>query len=424
MNLKLRQAPTTQEDWDALWIEVTETFSPGAPVQERDLFAGRIPQLQALMDAVYQRGRHGIVFGERGVGKTSLVNILALILQSPTRDVVTVKVNADPNDTFSSLWKKIFRRLNYEVKEDGQARIKTIADELPEVLSPDDVQIALSDFSPNQTPLLILDEFDRILDKEVTALVADTIKALSDYSVPATVIVVGVAEDVTALIRSHESVSRAFIQVRMPRMSQEELGEIIVQRYRKCGIDIDDSGLWKATFLSRGLPYYAQLLGMHAARRAIRNRTIHVSPQTIDEAMRDALDEIDQSIKEKYNTAVRGQRSDALYEAVLLACALAPTDELGGFQQSAVTWPLNRIVVDKNYQPSTFAFHMNALCEEARRRVLERYGEARNYRYRFTDPMMQPYCILKGLADGRITDEIANVFQHQRRLALSQADHP
>ncbi|HEU0200601.1 MAG TPA: hypothetical protein VFR86_09200 [Burkholderiaceae bacterium] len=37
----------------------------------------------------------------------------------------------------------------------------------------------------------------------------------------------------------------------------------------------------------------------------------------------------------------------------------------------------------------------------------------------FTDPMTQPFVILKGLADGRITDEIADVFASRRQLRLS-----
>jgi hypothetical protein len=76
-------------------------------------------------------------------------------------------------------------------------------------------------------------------------------------------------------------------------------------------------------------------------------------------------------------------------------------------------------VSGKNYAPATFAFHMNAFCTPQRQNVLDRLGEARNYRYRFSDPMMQPFVILKGLHDGRITDEIADIFATKRQLRLS-----
>lgn len=409
------------EDWRSAWEEITEAFSPGAPVQERELFAGRQDQLRTLLDTVKQRGRHAVVFGERGVGKTSLTNILGLLLRAPRRDVIAVKVNADPQDTFASLWRKVFKRLNYEsTRHGGEPVVRSIADDYAERLTPDDVQLELSNFGAHQVPLIVLDEFDRISDDNVTRLMADTIKALSDYSVNATVVLVGVAEDVTGLIKGHESVARSLIQVRMPRMSQDELGEIIQSRYRKCGVGIDDEALWKITFLSRGIPYYAHLLGMHSARAAINRRSLRVDTTSLEEAQKIAVSELDASIKDNYFAAVRSQRSeDTLFAPVLLACALAKIDELGAFQQAAVTEPLNRIVPGRNYKPSTFAFHMNAFCDPQRRRVLEKFGEPRNQRYRFTDPMLPPFVVVKGLADGLISDDVAEVFANRRQLRLS-----
>lgn len=408
------------EDWDLLWHEITEAFSPGAPVQERDLFAGRQEQLRTLVDTVHQRGRHAIVFGERGVGKTSLTNILSLMLRAPRREVIAVKVNADPKDSFHSLWRKVFKRMNYEVQRDGSPPVlRTIADDHPNQLTPDDVQLELSNFGPTQLPLIVLDEFDRIEDETVTRLTADTIKALSDYSVNATVVVVGVASDVTGLIKGHESIARSLVQIRMPRMSQDELGQIIVSRYRKCGLELDDEALWKMTFLARGIPYYAHLLGMHAARSAVQRKQRRIGRECVVDAEAAAVLELDASIKDAYFAAVRSQRSDdTLYAPVLLACALARTDELGAFQQTAVTAPLGRVLPGKNYAPSTFAFHMNAFCDPQRRRVLERFGEPRNQRYRFTDPLMPPFIVVKGLADGLISDDIAEVFENRRQLRL------
>lgn len=48
--------PRSPEEWAHLRAEITEAFSPGAPVQERDLFTGRAEQIALLEDAVNQRG--------------------------------------------------------------------------------------------------------------------------------------------------------------------------------------------------------------------------------------------------------------------------------------------------------------------------------------------------------------------------------
>jgi Cdc6-like AAA superfamily ATPase len=367
--------PTTPEDWSALRAEITEAFSPGAPVQERDLFSGRASQIASLEDSVNQRGRHAIVYGERGVGKTSLVNVLPLVIHRPNKELIYVRVNCDPTDTFVSLWKKVFKRMTYVTSTLEGPVTKKISEDFGSELSPDDVQLVLSEFSNNHVPIIVLDEFDRIKDASTNQLVADTIKALSDYSVNATIVVVGVAEDVSSLIQGHESITRCLIQIKMPRMSTEELKQLVLSRYYRCGIQTDADAVWKIIFLSRGLPYYTHLLAMHAARYAIDHRKTVVKHEDVDKALEDAITELDQSIKEKYVMAVRSQRAeDTLYAPVLLACAFAMTDELGRFQQSAVAAPLNRIIPGKNYQASTFALHMNAFTEPDRGGVLQRYG--------------------------------------------------
>ena len=418
--------PQTPEDWSAVRSDITEAFSPGAPVQEKDLFSGRTAQIAALTDAVSQRGRHAVVYGERGVGKTSLVNILSLVMHRPNKELIYVRVNADPGDSFTSLWRKVFKRLTYGITTpDGISATKKLADDFSSDMSPDDIQLVLSEFSSNHTPIIVLDEFDRIKDQATVHLIADSIKSLSDYSVNATVVIVGVAEDISTLIRGHESVTRALIQIPMPRMSAAEVKQLVLTRYTRCGLVTDNDAVWKIVFLSRGLPYYAHLIAMNAARYSIDNKKVTVKHQDVDKALEASISELDQSIKEKYVMATKSQRGDdTLYPSVLLACAFAITDELGRFQQSAVALPLNKILPEKNYQPSTFALHMNAFCEDERGRVLQRFGTARNYRYRFSDPVMQPFVILKGLNEGRITDQIAEIFSTKSQLEMNFPSEP
>lgn len=50
-------------------------FSPSAPITRKDLFAGRTKQLMQLIDAVTEPGQHAVIYGERGVGKTSMAAV-------------------------------------------------------------------------------------------------------------------------------------------------------------------------------------------------------------------------------------------------------------------------------------------------------------------------------------------------------------
>ena len=67
-------------DFDALIFQTGAVFTPGAPINEKELFSGRRDQVLKIVDAVSQRGCHAILYGERGTGKTSLSNMITAFL--------------------------------------------------------------------------------------------------------------------------------------------------------------------------------------------------------------------------------------------------------------------------------------------------------------------------------------------------------
>ena len=60
----------------AAHTHAANVFTPAAPIDAISLFRGREAQIQMLLEAVSQIGQHAIVYGERGVGKTSLISVL------------------------------------------------------------------------------------------------------------------------------------------------------------------------------------------------------------------------------------------------------------------------------------------------------------------------------------------------------------
>src|SRR5271156_1253718 len=99
--------PLTDEDWRARGYDALHAFSPGAPIDESDLFAGRSDQIDKLLDTVMQRGQHAILYGERGVGKSSLANTFATRLFKGARILTCIPVNCLPTDDFSDIWRKV-----------------------------------------------------------------------------------------------------------------------------------------------------------------------------------------------------------------------------------------------------------------------------------------------------------------------------
>lgn len=392
-------------DYQAKQVQAGSVFTPGSPVNERDLFAGRVDQLNKILGAASQRGYHAILYGERGVGKTSLSNILSNILRAT--DWIIPRVNCDTADTFTTLWKKAFRDIVLTRERPGMGftaadviNQQTLDRQLPDEVSPDDVRRATQSLGGGSV-LFVFDEFDRLTDPTVSGLMADTIKALSDYAVPATILLIGVADSVDELIAEHQSIERAIVQIPMPRMSSKEILQIVDKGLSRLAMTADASAVGELAALSQGLPYVTHLLAHHSVMSALAASRVHVNSQDVDAGIKAALEQWHQSIIKAYYDATRSSQPGNIYKEVLLACSFAATDEMGYFNASAVRRPL-RLITGKDYDIPNFAQHLKNFSDASRGEMLERTGQKGRILYRFTSPLMRPYVVMKGFSSGLI----------------------
>jgi Cdc6-like AAA superfamily ATPase len=387
-----------------LTIAVSRAFCPATPVTHRQLFSGRVEQIADLIDSVNTPGQHAIIYGERGVGKTSLANYMAFSLSSV---LTTVHITCDGSDTFDSIWRKVTDDIEMVIATPGVGFVTSVrtkraaaSEFLPidEELTPEHVRRALGLLSMDRPIVVFIDEFDRLQDQESLALFADTVKLLSDRAVPATLVLVGVADRVGELIGEHSSVSRALIQVKMPRMSADELREIIGRGTARVGMKASRTATNAIVELSQGLPHYTHLLGLWSARAAISAGRLNMTPQDVRVAIHRAIARTEETIALSYDRATSSSRPDSMFQEVLLACALARADERGFFPAAAVRKPLQAIT-GKPYDYPSYARHLAAFSEKERGRILERAGTPRRYRFRFVNPLLTPYVLMKGIQE-------------------------
>jgi hypothetical protein len=57
----------------------------------------------------------------------------------------------------------------------------------------------------------------------------------------------------------------------------------------------------------------------------------------------------------------------------------------------------------------SFAMHLNAFSSASRGPVLKKDGVLRKFRYRFTNPLLQPYVLMRGIKDGLIAPDMLDV---------------
>lgn len=388
------------EKWQRKF-EVSSTFTPSAPIDTAALFAGRTSQVTKLINTVNQKGQHAVLFGERGVGKTSLANVLKDFLAQNKIQIGLASTNCESGSTFSSIWRVIFGQIPLQYRERGmgfEVNVHTIdssvVDLLPATPSPEDVRQL---FEKMQYPIMvIIDEIDRIQDNATTTAIADTIKTLSDHSTNVTLILVGVADSLDHLISEHRSIERALVQIPMPRMSPAELQEIIDKGLVKLGMSATSQCSQRIARLSHGLPHYTHSLALHAAQAAIDRDSLEVSTEDVTSAIETAIDHAQQSIVTSYHQATSSPRGN-LYAEVLLSCALAKTDELGYFPATNVRGPMTKIM-GRLYDIPAFSRHLNDFCDNKRGAVLQRTGHPRRYRFRFVNPLMEPFVVMKGIS--------------------------
>lgn len=408
-------------------VEAATVFTPNAPVNRKDLFAGRTAQVQNLLNAIFQRGQHAIIYGERGVGKTSLANIISDWMPALEKyNYQIVKFNCAANSTFNAIWHGIMRELSV-VRTNVPLGFSATSDDrkgtrldqlLSDEVSSEDVRFALQ--AIGSSVIIVIDEFDRVKDESVSSLLADTIKSLSDHSVEATLVVIGVADSIDDLIAEHRSIERAIIQIHMPRMSQDELLQIIDTGLARIGMEINGEARTRIAALSQGLPFHTHALSLYAVRAAIEDDRLRIEVRDVEAAIKEAVTCAQQTIVSAYQQAVSSPHQN-LYKEILLSAALAETDDLGYFAAGDLRHPLAKIT-GKDYGIDRFMKHLNEFCSDTRGHVLEKIGQPRSFRFRFKDSMMEPFVIMKGINDGLISEE--NVLELEKIAPPTVAQLP
>jgi GTPase SAR1 family protein len=388
---------------------LSTAFTPHQPISTPDFLSGRKDLLYSIIDAVNTEGLHIILYGDRGTGKTSIIRVLSKWLDktSDKQDKYCITISGSTNDTYTTLWRKATQEILLSKQQIGFAQHQTamITDRIDAgdtLKNPNDVRLFWQ--SLTGLTVIIIDEFDKIsIHSDVRGLMADTIKLFSDYNVQVKLVIVGVGENIDELFKEHQSISRNIAQIKVEPMTVTELSQIIQNGYGFAGVTYEKGLDVKIATISQGYPHYTHLLGLWSGRQAVENNEYEITSEHLHLAIPRALKNAEGGLQHQYEKAIVSSRKDALFTQVLLACAMAEKDSLGRFSTRAVQPPIKNIT-GIDYISGAYQGHLSKFCEEDRGKVLVRTGKKKSYRWKFTNPQLIPYVLLKGISDKLITE--------------------
>ncbi len=387
-----------------------EYLTPSHPIQSPEHLWGRTEDLKQAIEALGTPGRNLFVFGDRGVGKTSLAQTAAFQFQSADQEPVLLA--CDPGITAWLIVRDAVRKLikanplekDKELQKAAETKIgffgasiqtKIRLGEVP-VPSSLNEAIALLDYGAalhSREPVVLLDEFDRLTQDSDRVLFGDLIKQLGDQRVPVKFVLAGVGKSLDDLLASHQSSYRYLSSIRLERLKMQALIDLIQQTAKALEIEIPMGYLYRISMISDGFPHYAHLIGQKIFLPLIQQQRSLVTPADFALSLQNAARDVEPRLLSQYRQATEKYLTD--YQEVLWAAAAHPSlrrpaAEIFESYKSVMNFRQDRESITR----SKFFARLNKLKTEAHGSIL--LGSRQGW-YEFREPMMRGYCRLRAV---------------------------
>jgi Cdc6-like AAA superfamily ATPase len=277
-------------------MRLRNAFTPSQPVTDQSRFAGRTEMLTALIRATEDGRLHTVLYGERGIGKTSILHVFAQAARSARYLVsyVSCGASSDFDEMFRAVADDIPLLFHsaYGPTSPEAEKGATFASLLP------DGEISVrqaSDLCAKVTGtrvLIILDEFDRVESRAFRRSVAEFLKNLSDRSVRVQLIIAGVAANLTELVEHVPSIQRNVFALETPPLTEAEIRELVQTGESSSGVKFEEPAVLYIVSVANGLPYIATLVSHLAGLTAVDDGRTAVTAEDVSSGIDIALTEL------------------------------------------------------------------------------------------------------------------------------------
>lgn len=257
--------------------KLNEVVSPSRPILSIEHLIGREKELDRIDKALMAHGRNVFIFGERGVGKSSLAATAANQWQSS--DNGYIDVSCAPDSTVKSIVANIASQAikrawfsNVKLTEEAAVKFKWLSYSLKSESTPVDFATKITSLADaievlkevaslhSDSPVVVVDEVDRMSDDAEVDMLADLLKQMGDKQVPIKFIFTGVGSTLNEILGFHRSAIRQLETIELPKLSWDARWDIAIAALQEFDIEISRDICVRIAAVSDGYPYYVHLI--------------------------------------------------------------------------------------------------------------------------------------------------------------------
>lgn len=254
-----------------------EILSASRPIHSIEYLKGRDKELDTIKKSLYAPGRQIFIYGDRGVGKSSLGQTAAYLYQDS--GAAPIFVSGSPDDSFNTVIANIINQAIRQPRTEIIKKTKSTSVEIGGIRFGEGIETSGVDFAGSIHSIgdavafleqiaeirsgntaIVIDEFDAIGNESERNKFAALLKQMGDRSINLKLIFTGIGKSLDDLLGTHQSSYRQIEAVELPRLGWEARREIAQSAANTFDLELDDNVNWRIAMVSDGFPYYIHLI--------------------------------------------------------------------------------------------------------------------------------------------------------------------
>lgn len=400
---------------------LSENLTPSDSIKTPDRLFGREKTLTTIDRAFSSPGRQIFIYGDRGVGKTSLAlttaylhtgvenlpiyamcgktNNFAQTIQAIGNALIPVgerMEKAASGGSFNFSLPGGFGGIGLSGGTRGSTNIPE-PQSLTEAL--DIVRYVAS--KRQSTTIIIVDELERIDSAAEREKLAEFMRNIPELNADVRFIFCGIMHDVTELLQSHASAGRILETIELKRLNYTDLWKILTVVANKLNVEIQEEALIRIGQVSDGFPHYVHLIGecLFWAMFDDEKEVTKSGPDHFKIAITGALQRTEAALRAAYEKATHKIRNTADYEEALWALADSTSDkrQIAEIYDSSYKWIMMKRTVRTLLTREQLNQRYLAMRKDSHARIIAGFGSGW---FAFRENIMRGYVRLRAESQG------------------------